>query len=84
MHNWMLPHFPNNYRRERDNDESEYYARLWREWDFRMNESNVLQDDLMWPGAPLVDRVSLTLSWQNMHQYERVVTKKKKEKKERK
>ena len=44
-----------------------------------MNESNALHDDLVRLGAPLVDRVSLTLSQQNMHQYERAVTKIKKE-----
>ena len=79
MRNWMLPRFPDNYRRERDSDEREYYAGLQREWDFRVNESNALHDDLVRIGAPLVDRVSLTLSRQNMHQYERAVTKIKKE-----
>ena len=74
----MLSHFPDNYRTERDSDEGEYYAGLWREWDFRVNESNALHDDLVQLKAPLVDRVSLTLSRWNMHQYERAVTKKKK------
>ena len=80
IRNQMLPHFPDNYRRERDSDEREYYAELRREWDFRVNESNALHDDLVQLRAPLVDRVSLTLSRQNMHQYERAVTKKKKKK----
>ena len=75
----MLPRFPDNYRRERDSDEREYYARLQQEWDFRVNESNALHDDLVQLKAPLVDRVSLTLSWQNMHQYEHAMTKIKKE-----
>ena len=44
-----------------------------------MNESNALHNDLVQLEAPLVDRVSLTLSRQNMHQYERAVTKIKKE-----
>ena len=44
-----------------------------------MNESNALHDDLVRLGVPLVDRVSLTLSRQNMHQYERAMTKIKKE-----
>ena len=79
MRNRMLPRFPDNYRRERDSNEREYYAGLRREWDFRVNESNALHDDLVRLGAPLVDRVSLTLSRQNMHQYERAVTKIKKE-----
>ena len=78
MRNWMLPRFPDNYRRERDSNERKYYAELRREWDFRVNESNALHDDLVQLRAPLVDRVSLTLSRQNMHQYERAVTKKKK------
>ena len=75
----MLPRFLDNYRRERDSDKREYYAELRREWDFRVNESNALHDDLVRLGAPLVNRVSLTLSRQNMHQYERAVTKIKKE-----
>nr|POF09518.1 hypothetical protein CFP56_16428 [Quercus suber] len=79
MRNWMLPRFPDNYRRERDSNETEYYAGLRREWDFRVNESNALHDDLVRLGAPLVDRTSLTLPRRNMHQYERAVTKIKKE-----
>ena len=79
MRNWMLPRFPNNYRTERDSDERAYYAGLQQEWDFRVNESNALHNDLLQLGAPLVQRSSLTLPRQNMHQYERVVTKIKKE-----
>ena len=79
MRSWMLPRFPDNYRRERDSDEREYYVELRRQWDFHVNESNALHDDLMQLGAPLVDRASLTLSRRNMHQYERVVTTIKKE-----
>ena len=79
MRNWMLPRFPDNYRTKRDSDEKEYYAGLWREWDFRVNESNALHDDLVQLEAPLVDRVLLTLSRRKMHQYECAVTKIKKE-----
>ena len=43
-----------------------------------MNEFNALHNDLMQLGVPLVNRSSLTLPQQNMHQYERAVTKKKK------
>ena len=79
MRNWMLPRFPNNYRTERDSDERAYYTGLQQEWDFRVNESNALHNDLLQLGAPIVERSSLTLPRQNMHQYERVVTKIKKE-----
>nr|POE82027.1 hypothetical protein CFP56_43187 [Quercus suber] len=75
----MLPRFLDNYRRERDFDEREYYVGLRREWNFRVNESNALHDDIVQLEAPLVDRVSLTLPQQNMHQYERAMTKIKKE-----
>ena len=51
---------------------------MLREWDFRVNESNVLHDDLLRLEAPLVDHSSLTLPRQNMHQYEHAVTKIKK------
>ena len=80
MHNWMLPRFPDNYRRERDSNEKEYYARLQREWDFRVNKSNALHNDLLRLEVPLVNCNSLTLPRLNMHQYERAVSKKKKEK----
>ena len=81
MRNWMLPRFLDKYRTKKDSDEREYYAGLRREWDFCVNESNALHHDLVQLEAPLVDRVSLTLSRRNMHQYERAVTKKEKEKK---
>ena len=76
MRNWMLPCFLNNYRIKRDSDETEYHAGLRREWDFCVNESNALHDDLVQLGAPFVECISLTLSRRNMHQYERAVTKK--------
>ena len=79
MRNWLLPCFPNNYRRERDFDEREYYAGLRREWDFCVNETNALHDNLVWLRAPLVNRISLTLPRQNMDQYRRAVAKIRKE-----
>ena len=72
MRNWMLPRFPDNYRRERDFDEGEYYAGLRREWDC-VNESNALHDDLVRLRVPFVDHISLTLPWKNMHQYKHAV-----------
>ena len=78
-HNWMLPRFPDNYRRERDSNEREYYAGLQREWGFHVNEFNALHNDLMQLGVPLVNRSSLTLPRQNLHQYKRAVTKIKKD-----
>ena len=75
----MLPRFLDNYRTKRESDKREYYAGLQWEWDFRVNKANALHNDLVQLEAPLVDRVSLTLSRQNMHQYELVVTKIKKE-----
>ena len=44
-----------------------------------MNESNALHNDLVRLEAPLVNRSSLTLPRQNLHQYERAMTKIKKE-----
>ena len=79
----MLPRFPDNYRWERDSDEREYNVKLRREWKFHVIESNALHDDLIWLGVPLVDRISLTLSQQNMHQYKRAMAKKKKKKNNR-
>ena len=65
--------------RDRDFDEREYYVGLRWEWDFRMNESNALHDDLVQLRAHLVDHISLTLPRRDMHQYERAMTKIKKE-----
>ena len=75
----MLPHFLDNYRRERDSDEKKYYAELRWEWEFHMNESNALHDDLVQLGAPLVNHISLTLPRQNMDQYRCALAKIKKE-----
>ena len=75
----MLPRFPDNYRREIDSDEREYYVGLQREWDFHMKEFNALHDDFLRLETPLVNRSSLTLPRKNMHQYERAVTKIKKQ-----
>ena len=69
----MLPHFPDNYKREGDFDEREYYARLRQEWDFHVNESNALHDDVVRLRVPFVDHISLTLPWKNMHQYKHAV-----------
>ena len=79
MCNWMLPHFLDNDRRERYSNKREYYAGLQREWGFHVNEFNALHNDLMQLGVPLVNRSSLTLPRQNLHQYKRAVTKIKKE-----
>ena len=74
----MLPRVPDNYRRERDSDTREYYAGLRREWDFHMNESNILHDDLVQLKVLLVNFISPTLPRQNMDQYQHVVVKIKK------
>ena len=74
----MLSHFLDNYRRERDSDAREYYAGLRWEWDFCMNESNALHDDLMQLGVPFIDHISLILPRQNMDQYRCAVAKIKK------
>ena len=75
----MLPRVLDNYRRERDSDAREYYVGLRREWDFRMNEYIALHDNLMRLGAPLVNRISLTLPQQNMDQYRHAMAKIKKD-----
>ena len=64
--NWILPRFADDYRREKVSDRREYNAGLRHEWDYRMNESNALHDDLTRLKAPLADRVSLTMQLRNM------------------
>jgi hypothetical protein len=71
--NWILPRFADNYVREKYTDRREYYAGLRREWEYRYNESNTLHSDLVILGAPLLDRVSLTMLRSNVVNYEKVV-----------
>ena len=75
MRNWLLPCCPDNYKRERDNNEREYYAGLRWEREFRMNESNSLHNDLLLLEAPFVHRVSLTMPRGNIEQCRRAVAK---------
>ena len=79
INNWILPHFADNYEREKYTDKREYYAGLRREWEYRYNESNALHNDLIALRAPLVDRVSLTMPRRNMVDYKYVVKKIRKE-----
>ena len=71
--NWILPRFADNYVREKYTDRREYYAGLRREWEYRYNESNTLHTDLVVLGAPLPDRVSLTMPRSNVVDYEKVM-----------
>ena len=77
--NWILPRFTDNYEMEKYTDKREYYAGLRREWEYRYNESNALHNDLIALGAPLLDRVSLTMPRRNMVDYKYVVKKNRKE-----
>ena len=72
--NWILPHFADNYEREKYTEKGEYYAGLRHEWEYHYNESNALYNDLD-AGAPLLDRVSLTMPRRNMVDYKYVVKK---------
>ena len=67
------------YRREKDSDEREYYAELRQEWDFIVNESNALHNDLVLLRVPLVDHISLTKLRRNMDQCRRAMAKIRKE-----
>ena len=73
--NWILPRFADNYEREKYTNKREYYAGLRHEWEYRYNKSNALHNDLIALGAPLVDRVSLTMPRRNMVDYKYVVKK---------
>ena len=71
--NWILPHFADNYVREKYIDRREYYTSLRREWEYSYNKSNTLHTDLVVLGAPLSDRVSLTMPRNNVINYEKVM-----------
>ena len=71
--NWILPHFADNYVREKYIDRREYYTSLRHEWEYSYNKSNTLHTDLVVLGAPLPDRVSLTMPRNNVINYEKVM-----------
>ena len=70
---WLLPCFPDNYRKERDPDERKCYAGLRQKWKFRINKSNTWHNDPILLVVSLVDRVSLTKPRCNMEEYMRAM-----------
>ena len=71
---WLLLHFLDDYRRERESNEREYYVILRQEWNFRINKSNTQHNDLILLVVSLVDRVSLTKPRRNMDECIRAMT----------
>ena len=67
---WILPEYFDGYRHFRVSDPKEYYAGLRREWAFRVNESELIVEQLRELGAPCVRRSSLSMQRRNRSEYE--------------
>ena len=57
----------------RVSDPKEYYAGLRREWAFRVNEAEIVVEQLWELGAPIVRRLALSMQRNNHTEYERAV-----------
>ena len=56
---WLLPERNDDYESLKYSDPREYFAGVWREWAYRLEESNQLRNDLIALGAKLPARDSL-------------------------
>ena len=70
---WLLPEYADDYRHLRVSDPKEYYAGLRREWAFRVNEAEIVVEQLRELGAPIVRRLALSMQRNNRSEYERAV-----------
>ena len=67
---WLLLEYADDYRHLRVSDPKEYYAGLRREWAFRVNEAEIVVEQLREFGAPIVRRLSLSMQRRNRAEYE--------------
>ena len=58
---WILPEYEDGYHHLRVSDLKEYYARLRREWSFRVNEAELVVEQLHELGVPCVRHLSLLM-----------------------
>ncbi|CAL5330584.1 unnamed protein product [Camellia sinensis] len=76
---WLLPPFTYDYKSEKYSSPKDYYAGIRAEWAFRVTEQEGLFNDLRNFGAPIPHRRSLTMARRNVSDYEKAVSRIKKE-----
>ena len=76
---WLLPPFSYAYLSEKYSSPKDYYAGIRAEWAFRETEQESLFNDLRNLGAPVPHRRSLSMSRQNVGDYEEAVSRIQKE-----
>ncbi|KAF5934334.1 hypothetical protein HYC85_030505 [Camellia sinensis] len=76
---WLLPPFMYDYKSEKYSSPKDYYAGIRAEWAFRVTEQEGLYNDLRNFGAPVPHRRSLTMARRNVNDYEKAVSRIKKE-----
>ncbi|CAL5422041.1 unnamed protein product [Camellia sinensis] len=76
---WLLPPFTYDYKSEKYSSPKDYYAGIRAEWAFRVTEQEGLFNDLRNFGAPVPHRRSLTMARRNVSDYEKAVSRIKKE-----
>ncbi|CAL5415834.1 unnamed protein product [Camellia sinensis] len=76
---WLLPPFSYDYKSEKYSSPKDYYAGIRAKWVFRATEQEGLFNDLRNFGAPVPHRRSLTMARRNVSDYEKAVSRIKKE-----
>ncbi|THG09076.1 hypothetical protein TEA_003549 [Camellia sinensis var. sinensis] len=76
---WLLPPFSYDYKSKKYSSPKDYYAGIRAEWAFRVTEQEGLCNDLRNFGAPVPHRRSLTMARRNVSDYEKAVSRIKKE-----
>ncbi|CAL5434947.1 unnamed protein product [Camellia sinensis] len=76
---WLLPPFTYDYKSEKYSSPKDYYAGIRAEWAFRVTEQEGLFNDLRNFGALVPHRHSLTMARRNVSDYEKAVSRIKKE-----
>ncbi|CAL5354743.1 unnamed protein product [Camellia sinensis] len=76
---WLLPPFTYDYKSEKYSSPKDYYAGIRAEWAFRVTEQEGLFNDLRNFGALVPHRRSLTMARRNVSDYEKAVSRIKKE-----
>ncbi|CAL5430539.1 unnamed protein product [Camellia sinensis] len=76
---WLLPPFTYDYKSENYSSPKDYYTGIRAEWAFKVTEQEGLFNDLRNFGAPVPHRRSLTMARRNERDYEKAVSRIKKE-----
>ena len=58
---WLLPEYTDGYHQLRVSNPKAYYIGLRREQEFRVNEAEIVVEQLRELGAPMIRRLSLSM-----------------------